>query len=143
MIAQQHPARDQPGKTGDQPAEQHGADRLAPSKMRRQHAGRIGARAEISGMPERDDAGIAEDQVEGQREDDRNEDLGAERQIVRKDEERHDRQDPRQALRPMPALPVAHEGAGRENAVGDVAARRHALPNSPSGFASRIAMATT
>ncbi len=43
-------------------------DRLAPAEPRDQQSDGIGADAEEGGVPERHDAGIAEDQIERERE---------------------------------------------------------------------------
>ena len=114
------------------------ADRLAPA-IGGEDAGRIGAGAEERGMPERDDAGIAQHQIEREREQDGGEDLRAQRQIVRKHEIGRDRQQPGQGLERPQAVPGRKrvELTGRRDVVGS---RHQARPNRPRGRHSRIAM---
>ena len=64
----------------------------------RQHPDRVGAGAEEGGMAERDDAGIAEREIEREREQDGHQEIGAEAEIVREREIERERQDPGQRL---------------------------------------------
>ena len=50
--------------------------------MDREQSGRVGAQTEKAGMSQGQDAGIAERQVERHREQDPNQDLGAEAQVI-------------------------------------------------------------
>ena len=75
--------------------------------------GGVGAQAEERRMAERDDARIAEDQVERQREQSRNEDLAAERAERRQREIRDHRHDPERDLDRAEATGVARHHRGR------------------------------
>ena len=77
--------------------------RLIDEAVHRQQAGAIGADAEEGGVAQRDNAGIAEDQVERQREQRQPQDLGHD-QIARREcqsDRQHD--DPEGELAPVPA----------------------------------------
>src|SRR5688572_7560911 len=63
----------------------------------------IGADPEERSMAERDDAGVAEDEVERQREQRGDRDLACEREIVRRDDERQERGEPEDDLQRPPA----------------------------------------
>ena len=110
----------------------------SPQPLAREHARGIGADAEERGVAQRDDAGIAEHEIDRQREQDDGQDLRAEREIVGKHEEGGDRRDPGQRLERIAG------GAGARSlqiaAVGIGGMRRHACPNRPRGRHSRIAM---
>ena len=67
-------------QAGDRRRDQQARERLAPAGLGDEPGG-IGAEAEERGMAERDDAGIAEDQIEREREQRRDGDLARERQI--------------------------------------------------------------
>ena len=88
-------------------------------------------------MAERHDAGVAEDQVERQREQDQDQDLGAEEQVVGEGEERAEREQPGQRLPWLPA--VARRDAGPRGGDARGAQTRSARPNRPSGLRSRSA----
>ena len=90
-------------------------DRLAPA-VRGEDAGGIGAGAEEGGMAQRDDPGIAEHQIGRQREQDRRQDLRAQRQIAREDEIGRQRRQPRAAPR---AAGSGGAGRRRRSRAGD------------------------
>ena len=69
--AQQDQAGREPDQRGDTGADSKAANRLVPDPVMRQHSDRVGAGAEERGMAERDDAGIAEREIEREREQDR------------------------------------------------------------------------
>ena len=81
-------------------------------------------------MAERDDPGIADDEIERQRIEDVDEDARAERQILRQQEEAGEGGDPRQKLGPADA---------RIGAVTTLVPHT-CFPNSPPGRHSRTAM---
>ena len=103
--------------------------RLVPAPVHGQHADGIGAGAEERGMAERDDAGVAEHQVERQREQDRDQHLRAEREVVR--EQRRTPRSPRSRAAP----PTTGSGGAGASSAGGVRERAHAprLPNRPCG----------
>src|SRR5216683_3894339 len=91
--------------------------------MRRQYAGDIGAGTEEGGVAERDDSGIAEDEIERQGEEHHDEDLAAERQVIGEDEKGAAGAQPGQDLVEAQAM----RGGGWRR-------RRHAAwPNRPCG----------
>ena len=63
--------------------DQKTADRLGPDAVMRQHSDGIGADPEKRGMAQRDDAGIAEHQIERQREQHHHQHLVAEAEMAR------------------------------------------------------------
>ena len=103
--------------------------------MRREIAGGIGAHAEKSRMAQRDDPGIAQDEIGREAEEDHRKDLRAEREIVGKGKIGGDGQHPGQRLERAKAV-APREGVDGAAAKG----RRHACPKSPRGFHSRITM---
>ena len=109
------------------------ADRLAPA-VRRENAGGIGAGAEERGMAQRDDAGIAQHQIGRQREQDRRQDLRAQRQIARESTIGRDRRGPGQRFERLEAM-APGEGVDRSHSAG-----LSARPNKPLGRHSRIAI---
>ena len=115
-------------RRGEQPG-----DRLAPA-MRREEPGGIGAGAEERGMAQGDDPGIAEDQIGREREQDRRQDLRAERQIVGKDEIGRERQQPGQGLEraeavaPREGIDRSRRGLGASRPAEQAAAAATAAP---------------
>jgi hypothetical protein len=100
-------------------------DWLAPM-MRGEDPGGISAGAEKGGVPQGHDPRITEHQIGRQREEDRREDLRAEREIARKEEIPGEREEPRHRFeRPVAVAP--EKGAERGGAV------LHPRPNSPRG----------
>ena len=86
--------------------------------------GSIGADAEESGLAERDDAGIAQDEVERQREQRKPHDVGHDQVARREDEGAGEREDPERDLAPVPAsLP--------DRVISDVGLRAHGSPQAP------------
>src|SRR5207244_3321689 len=84
------------------PENQESEERLAPSMLGEQ-ARRIRADAEVRRVAERDDAGVAEDQVERQREQRGDGDLARQLQIRRRGDEGQQRAQPEDGLEPPPA----------------------------------------
>ena len=129
-------------------AENEAGDRLVPHSVIGQHANRVGTGAEEGRLSERDDAGIAEREIERERKQRRDQHLGAETKVIGKGEIIADGDDPRQRL------PPANVVAPRQVADGWVLVRpgdgglaggrggrsQLFLPNSPCGRASRIRM---
>ncbi len=101
--------------------------------MRGEDSRGVGTGPKKRGMAQGNDAGIAENQIGGQRKEDRREDLRAQRQIVREREIGGRRDEPGQGFeRPIAVAP----GKSVDNrAVG-----HHARPNRPRGRHRRIAM---
>ena len=94
--------QDQPGYKADQRSnaggQEEARDRLGPDAVMRQQTDGIGASAEERGMAERHDTGIAEREIEREREQDRHQQIGAEAKIIREREIEGDREDPGQGL---------------------------------------------
>src|SRR3981189_2426344 len=91
-------------QAGSGAGDQEPAQRLAPAPLREQ-AGSIGTEAEIGGVAERDDARIAEDEVERQREQRGDGDLARPHEIVGRENERGERREPERDLDRPPADP--------------------------------------
>ena len=105
-------------------------DRLVKPELGGEDAGGVGAEAEERAVAERDDAGVAEDQVQRQREQDVGQDARAEEEVLRQHEEDGQCGDPGQPLRPA------------SSRIGAVPRRPlHArAPNRPAGRHSKSAM---
>ena len=73
-------------RRGDRAGDDEPRERLAPA-VHREEPRRVRADAEERGVAERDDAGVAEDQVEREREERRDQDLAAEHAIAGEKEE--------------------------------------------------------
>ena len=99
-----------------------------------EHPDRIGAGAEERGVAERDDARIAEREIERERKQDRHQQLGAEAEIVRKREVARDGEDPGQRL-PQPQPMTLDQRARRRMLGRGPGDRAHVvvLPNRPCG----------
>ncbi len=133
-------------KRGDE-AEHHGGKardqqrqhRLVDDVMQRQQARRIGADAEERRVAERDDAGIAQDQIEREHEQREPGDLGQDQVAVREQQDRHQRQRPEQHLAPAPAREVGDAGSDAGAvAPGHVSASRFGRTDrSDAGSGSR------
>ena len=89
-----------------QASDQQGQHRFIHIVMQREQAGRIGADTEECGVPERDDAGVTQDQVEREHEQRQPGDLGEDQVAVRKQQDRRQRHRPEQHLAPAPARQV-------------------------------------
>jgi hypothetical protein len=102
-----------------------------------QHPDRIGARTEKGGVAERHDAGIAEREIERQREQDHSQQLDAEAEIAREHKVEGKQQDPRDGL-PQPDPVAVGERDGRRMIAGTA----HAVlpPNNPCGRQSSSRM---
>ena len=104
-IAQQEPAGDKARESGEQRSRYKGAQGLAPMQPDGRQRHGIGADAEERRMPERDDPGITQDQIEREREHDGNQHLGGEGDAVWKQEKDSNDSQPRQRLAEMEAMP--------------------------------------
>jgi hypothetical protein len=117
---------------GDGGGEQPG-QRFAPP-VRRQQARGVGADTEKGGVAERNDAGVAQREVDGERENDGGEDLRRQRKIIRKGKEGDDGHNPRQRLeRIKPMTPRETVEHGRVIAGRSVGINCHVLPKMPFG----------
>ena len=87
------------GETGDEQCQHRLVDDFVLGKQR----GGVGAEAEKGGMPQRDDAGIAEDQIEREREQAEPGDLGEDEMTLRQQVDRGKRGKPEHDLERMPA----------------------------------------
>ena len=99
---------------------------------------RIGADAEERGVAERDDAGIAEDQVERQREQRQPQDIGHDQIARGKQEGAGERENPERDLAPAPARVLRWRGIRRRLARSCQAQRAAVRPNRPFGRQIRI-----
>jgi cytidyltransferase-like protein len=77
----------------------------------------IGAETEVGGVAERDDAGIAEDEIEREREERGNRDLAREGEIARRDDEGRERAQPEGDLQRVPAHLRMEMGASAEAVI--------------------------
>jgi len=103
-----HCKADEPG---DGCGHDQAADRFAPAEFGDQPR-RIGADAEESCVPQRDDARITEDDVKGEGEQRGDGDLARQRQIVWKEHEGQKRGQPESNLKRMPSAPRLQIGLG-------------------------------
>ncbi len=100
--ARDHEARGVAEQSGGGGADDEPGQRLAPDEFREQ-AGGIGGGAEKGGVAERDDAGIAEDEIEREREQRGDRDLAGELEIGRQEEKRQQCSEPERGLERVPA----------------------------------------
>ena len=87
--------------------EREAGERIAGDVLGQQ-AGRIGAEAEEGRVPQRDDAGVTQDQIEREREQRQDRDLVQDQMLARGQEQRAEGEQPEDALQPSasaPALP--------------------------------------
>ena len=88
--------------------------------MKGQQPDRIGSAAEECRMAERDDAGVAEREIERKREQDRDQKLGAEAEIIGKGEIKADGGEPGQRLPPLKTMSPDQDAGRRVNdSLGD------------------------
>ena len=116
------PAHDQKadqvaGQRGHRCGNEQPADRLAPA-MHGQQACGVCPQAEESGMAQRDNAGVAEDQVERQREQADDHDLADQDQVAGKGEVGGDGQQPEHDFQRLPAVVGQVQLRGRESRHG-------------------------
>ena len=104
MGPQYQGARGETKETRCERARQHLQERVRHAELGRQDAGDIRSQTKKRGMAQRDDPGVAEDQVERQGEQDVGEDARAQRQVVGQQEENRQRHGPWQPLRPAQAI---------------------------------------
>ena len=122
-ITQQQPAGEETGnRRNDRGANQSG-NRLGPGEIGDQQRRGIGADAEIGRMTERDDSGVAKNEIERQREQDHDQRLAAQNHLVGKGEIGGDRDKPRQRFGDAKTIPprqkIDSAGAlGRDGAAG-------------------------
>src|SRR5215475_10893301 len=99
-------------------------DRLSDDSMQRKQPRRIGADAEESGVAERDDAGIAQDQVERQREQRQPQDVGHDQRARWKGEGAGQHQQPESGLAGAPTARGHRRGGDVVRRAHDITARR-------------------
>ena len=137
--AQQYQSRRQTENRRDHGRDQQAAQRLGPYAVMRQHPDRIGSDPEKRRMAERDDAGIAQHQIERQREQHHHQHLVAEAEMARKHIKEADRENPRNRF--PPAQPVSMREAQRGGRTPGLGAAHCPLrPNRPCGRNSRMTM---
>ena len=127
-------------------AEHHGGEagddqrdhRLGDDAVQRQQPGAIGADAEERGMAERDDAGIAEDQIERQREQRQPHDVGHDQIARGKQEGAGERERSRTRSRSSASARAAWRDIRRRLARSWRAQRAAVRPNRPFGRQIRI-----
>ena len=122
------------GAAGDQQS-QH---RLVDDLMLGQQRGSVGAEAEKRRVAERDDAGIAEDQIEREREQSEPGDLGEDEMLVRQQPDRGKGDDPEHEFERMPARAGGEPfGGGADGGMrrdhASAPQRVEARENSPCG----------
>jgi hypothetical protein len=105
--------------------------------MQREQARGVGAEAEERRVAERWDSGVAEQEIQREREQPADENLAAEQEMIRKQEVARGRADPEQDFVPAPAAARGEQGDG---GVRSDRAHRHRRPIRPCG---RISKTTT
>ena len=139
LHAHDHEAHDIADEPGKGPGNDQAAQRLAPAGLAEQ-PGRIGTQPEEHGVPERDDAGIAEHQIDGNGKERGDGDLAGQRQIGGEQQEGEDRGKPEGELEDRPAaLPLQPEARVAYAVCCIGHACRHRRPNRPSGRTKRMA----
>jgi hypothetical protein len=108
-VAQQDPARNEPHQRGAGAGDRQLRERLAPPVARGEQPGGVGSGTEERRVTEGHDPRIAQDQIERQREHDHDQDLRAEREVVREEEEGADGEQPGNGLGGTPAVPPQQE----------------------------------
>src|SRR5712691_750116 len=123
--AQDEEARHETKRGGRHPGDQQRERGLADELVLRQEAGAIGAESEERRLAERDDAGIAENEIEREREQAEDRDLGENQVAAGKEENRREGGDPEDDFGKPPARPAHHQarGVGRGEGSGTHAAR--------------------
>ena len=117
---------------GHRRADQQPGDRLAPAGLR-DEAGRIGPEPEERRMAERHDPGIAQNEIEREREQRRDGDLAREHEVVREQPERQQRGEPEHDLDRMPARLRLQIGVRRgQRVVTAITASRTGRPAATS-----------
>ena len=101
-AAQHQEAGEEAQHRGDRDRERQSRQRIAGDVLGKQ-ARRVGAGAEEGGMTQRDDAGVAQDQVEREREQRKDRDLVQDQILARRHQQRAERHQPEDDLRPAPA----------------------------------------
>ena len=84
-------------------------ERFPPAELGGQQSHRIGAGAEEGGVAQGDDAGVAQHQIEREREQHQDQDLGAQRRVVWEDEVRGQGDEPGQELHRFEAMARGHK----------------------------------
>jgi hypothetical protein len=131
-AAQHQQAGDRAQHGGDRHGDGHAQQRIGGDELAEQ-AGGIGARAEEGGVAERDDAGIAQDQVEREREQGEDRHLVQQQVLARRQEERGEGQQPEDDLGQPPA-----------GAPGEACRDAHlARANRPCGRSTSTTISTT
>ena len=126
VAAAQHEETRDPAGDGAGARRSREADEGIPHAVDRQQAGGVGAEPEERGVPQRHDSGVAEDQVEREREQPGDQDLRGEQQVLRKEEVHRNQRDPESDFGRAPALRCrrcrTYEGAQQ---VGRHVRRQH------------------
>src|SRR4029078_8548218 len=111
-IAQQEPASNEADNARRNRSSEQPADRLAPAKARGGQPYCVSADAEEGSMSERDNAGIAEDEIEREREHRHHQHLAAEGHALGKNEIDRDGSKPRQRFREAETMAVEEMFSG-------------------------------
>src|SRR5262249_40849629 len=115
--ARDNEAHGETDESGCGRSEDEAGERLAPAKFGDQTCG-VGADAEKRRVTERDDAGVAKDEVERKCEQRGDRDLTRKRQVVREQHEGQQRRQPEHDLQRMPAALRLEIGLGGEGCGG-------------------------
>ena len=115
-VRRQHKTRQDANDRRYQGGEQEAGNGLSPQAMIGQHADGIGAGTEERRVAERDNAGVAEREIERQREQNGDQQFGAEAEIAWENEIAADCDEPGKEL--PPAKPVARDQRARRRMIG-------------------------
>ena len=107
-AAQHEEARHEADRARDKPRGDQRQHRLIDDLVLGEQRRRIGADAEERGVAERDDAGIAEDEIEREREQRQDRDLGQNEMLAGKQPDRGESRDPEDDFQRMPARAGGH-----------------------------------
>ncbi len=119
-AAQHQKAGDEAERRCGDAGGEHREDRLLDDSVLGENARHVGAKAEECRVPERDDARIAEDEIERDRKQPEDRDLGQDQVLARQQEDRRKRREPERDFQRAPARPrrqmrggLGHEGLRR------------------------------
>ena len=104
-VPQQEPAGNKPDQSSQDSGGEQPADRLGPAESGSSERHRIGTDAEEGGVPQRDDAAVAENKIEREREQHHHQHLRAEGQAVGEGEEGGDGDQPGQHFSVVKTVP--------------------------------------
>src|SRR5581483_12448802 len=138
-------ARGESQNRRDQPGTQQCEHRLLDDAVQREQPGGVGAEAKERSMSQRKDAGVAQDQVEGQRKKSQDRDLGQDEMLSRQQEHRRERKGPEDVIGGTPA-PATREMLphvlGERSERRAVAHRRPPRTSNPYGRKISITIMT-